>query len=67
MSPGIVCTICRKGLGLSFSCLFLFLVFLLFSDLLFLLCLFSSVCLFDVKGLDKARQLLLGNYHRYLG
>ena len=24
------------------------------------------VCLFDVKSLDKARQLLLGNYHRYL-
>ena len=25
------------------------------------------VCLFDVKSLDKARQLLLGNYHGYLG
>ena len=25
------------------------------------------VCLFGVKSLDKARQLLLRNYHRYLG
>ena len=25
------------------------------------------VCLFDVKSLDKARQLLLRSYHRYLG
>ena len=28
---------------------------------------FLFVCLFDVKSLDKARQLLLGNYHRCLG